>query len=177
MTSVRWLQVYVRTLQFPTPDVPEVLDVVIARRLNYLVTSIGTVCGNRRRRYKMPPKRTRAQRSGKNSNTESTTKGLENPTLTPAQIAELVATTVAQILASQPAPQPQPNLDQRAEEMRRMREELENQQAEEMRKMREELENLKKERSSVPPPPPAREVPFSIEVLEADLPQHFKYPN
>ncbi|KZV47722.1 DNA binding protein [Dorcoceras hygrometricum] len=117
---------YSRTLQFPTSDVPEVLDVMVARRLNYLVTSIGAVCGKHRRRYKMPPKRTRAQRSGENSNTESTMQGSENPTLTPAQIAELVATTVAQILASQPTPQPQPDLDQRAEEMRRMREELEN---------------------------------------------------
>ncbi|KZV30144.1 phosphofructokinase [Dorcoceras hygrometricum] len=27
------------------PDVPEVLDVVTARQLNYLATSIGTVCG------------------------------------------------------------------------------------------------------------------------------------
>ncbi|KZV45229.1 hypothetical protein F511_10006 [Dorcoceras hygrometricum] len=48
----------------PTPDVPEVLDVVTVRRLNYLATSIGAVCGKRRRRYKMPPKRTRTQRSG-----------------------------------------------------------------------------------------------------------------
>ncbi|KZV38795.1 hypothetical protein F511_19845 [Dorcoceras hygrometricum] len=93
----------------------------------------------------MPPKRTRAQRSGENRNTESTTQGSENTTLTLAQIAELVATTVAQILASQPAPQPQPNLDSRAEEMRRMREELENQRDEEMRRMREELENRQAE--------------------------------
>ncbi|KZV52573.1 DNA binding protein [Dorcoceras hygrometricum] len=116
---------YARTLQSPTPDVPEVLDVVTACRLNYLATSIGAVCGKRRRRYKMPSKRTRAQRSGENSNTESTTQGSENPTLTPAQIAELVATTVAQVLAGQPAPQPPPNLDQQVEEIRRMREELE----------------------------------------------------
>ncbi|KZV51149.1 hypothetical protein F511_06213 [Dorcoceras hygrometricum] len=46
-----------------------------------------------------------------------------------------------------------------------------------MRRMYEELENLRKEKSSAPPPPPAREVPFSDEVLEADLPQHFKYHN
>ncbi|KZV19390.1 hypothetical protein F511_04251 [Dorcoceras hygrometricum] len=65
LTSVLWLQEYARTLQSPTSDVPEVLDVVTARRLNYLATSIGAVCGKRRRRYKMPPKRARAQRSGK----------------------------------------------------------------------------------------------------------------
>ncbi|KZV16075.1 DNA-dependent protein kinase catalytic subunit (ISS) [Dorcoceras hygrometricum] len=126
----------------------------------------------------MPPKRTRTQRSGENSNTESIAQGSENPALTPAQIAELVATTVAQILAGQHAPQPPPNLDQQAEEirrmreelearqteeMRRMREELESQRAEEMKRMYEELENLRKEKSSAPPPPPAREVPFSTE--------------
>ncbi|KZV32335.1 hypothetical protein F511_22592 [Dorcoceras hygrometricum] len=88
----------------------------------------------------MPPKRTRTQRSGENSNTESTAQGSENPALTPAQIAELVATTVAQILAGQHAPQPPPNLDQQAEEIRRMREELEAQQAEEMRRMHEEFQ-------------------------------------
>ncbi|KZV23005.1 hypothetical protein F511_16756 [Dorcoceras hygrometricum] len=99
----------------------------------------------RRRRYKMPPKRTRTQRSGENSNTESTAPGSESTALTPAQIAELVATTVAQILASQHAPQPPPNLDQQAEEIRRMREELEARQAEEMRRMREELENQRAE--------------------------------
>ncbi|KZV33635.1 hypothetical protein F511_12334 [Dorcoceras hygrometricum] len=125
----------------------------------------------------MPPKRTRTQSNGENSNTESTAQGSENPALTSAQIAELVATTVAQILAGQHAPQPPPNLNQQAEEIRRMREELEARQAEEMRKMYEELENLRKEKSSAPPPPPVREVPFSDEVLEADLPQHFKYHN
>ncbi|KZV38362.1 hypothetical protein F511_16029 [Dorcoceras hygrometricum] len=66
---------YARVLKSPTSDVPEVLDVVAARRLNYLATSIGAVCGKRRRRYKMPPKRTRTQRSGENSNTESTAQG------------------------------------------------------------------------------------------------------
>ncbi|KZV58544.1 hypothetical protein F511_12371 [Dorcoceras hygrometricum] len=131
----------------------------------------------RRIRYKMPPKRTRTQRSGENSNTESTAPGSESTALTPAQIAELVATTVAQILASQHNPQPPPNLDQQAEEirrmreelearqaeeMRRMREELENKRAEEMRRMYEELENLRKEKSSAPPPPPARELGSTI---------------
>ncbi|KZV30822.1 hypothetical protein F511_37019 [Dorcoceras hygrometricum] len=140
----------------------------------------------------MPPRRTKARGTEENSNTESTTQGSENSTLTHAQIAELVATTVAQILAGQPAPQPPPNLDQQvgeirrmreeletrqAEEMRRMREELESQRVEEMRRMYEELENLRTERNSAPPPPPAREVPFSTEVLDADLPQHFKYHN
>ncbi|KZV36187.1 hypothetical protein F511_20086 [Dorcoceras hygrometricum] len=68
------------------------------------------------------------------------TQGSENPTLTPAQIAELVATTVAQILADRTESQPPPDP-----------------QAEEIRKLREELENLRKERNSAPPPPPARE--------------------
>ncbi|KZV35406.1 hypothetical protein F511_27909 [Dorcoceras hygrometricum] len=108
----------------------------------------------------MPPKRKRAQGTGETSHTESIAHGLENPPLTAAQIVELVATTVAQVLASRPDSQPPPD-----------------QQTEEIRKRREELENLRKERSSALPPPPAREVPFFDEVLDAELPQHFKYPN
>ncbi|KZV21533.1 hypothetical protein F511_14871 [Dorcoceras hygrometricum] len=108
----------------------------------------------------MLPKRTRAQGTGETSNTESTAQGSENPTLTTAQIAELVATTMAQILANQPESRQQPD-----------------QQSEEIRKLQEEIENMKRERSSAPPPPPDREVPFSSEVLAAELPQHFKFPN
>ncbi|KZV14282.1 hypothetical protein F511_43849 [Dorcoceras hygrometricum] len=108
----------------------------------------------------MPPKRTRAQGTGETSNTESTAQESENPTLTAAQIAELVATTVVQILANQLESCRQPD-----------------QQSEEIRKLQEEIESLTKERSSAPPPPPAREVPFSAEVLVAELPQHFKFPN
>ncbi|KZV45419.1 hypothetical protein F511_42386 [Dorcoceras hygrometricum] len=108
----------------------------------------------------MPPKRTRAQGTGETSNTKGIAQGSENPTLTAAQIAELVATTVAQILANQPESRPPPD-----------------QQSEKIRKLQEEIESLKRERSSAPPPPPAREVPFSAEVLAAELPQHFKFPN
>ncbi|KZV32337.1 hypothetical protein F511_22594 [Dorcoceras hygrometricum] len=82
--------------------------------------------------------------------------GSENPNLTVAQIAELVATTVAQIF-----PQSQPPPDQ---------------QSEEIRKLMKEIERLREERS-LAPLPPAREVPFSAEVLSAELSQHFKFPN
>ncbi|KZV51710.1 hypothetical protein F511_13122 [Dorcoceras hygrometricum] len=108
----------------------------------------------------MPPKRTTAQGTGETSNTESIAQGSENPTLTAAQIAELVATMVAQILANKPEPCRQSD-----------------QQSEEIRKLQEEIESLRRERSSAPPPSPAREVPFSTEVLAAKLPQHFKFPN
>ncbi|KZV48426.1 hypothetical protein F511_37767 [Dorcoceras hygrometricum] len=104
----------------------------------------------------MPPKRTRAQGTGETSHMESISQGSENPPLTAAQIVELVATTMAQVLASRP--DSQPPLDQ---------------QTEEIRKLREEIENLRKEKSSAPPSPPAREGPFSVEVLDAELPQHF----
>ncbi|KZV26877.1 hypothetical protein F511_22438 [Dorcoceras hygrometricum] len=102
----------------------------------------------------MPPKRTRTQgTTGETSRTESMTQGSENPNLTAEQIAELVATTVAQVLASRQESQPPSD-----------------QQSEEIRKLHEELEILRKERSSAPPPPSAREVPFSAEVLTAELP-------
>ncbi|KZV41753.1 hypothetical protein F511_22165 [Dorcoceras hygrometricum] len=81
----KYPQEYAHLLLSPTPDVPEVLDVVTVRRLNYLATSIGAVCGKRRRRYTMPPKRTITQSSGENSNTASTAQGSENPALTPAR--------------------------------------------------------------------------------------------
>ncbi|KZV17924.1 receptor-like protein kinase FERONIA-like [Dorcoceras hygrometricum] len=105
----------------------------------------------------MPPKRTRAQGTGETSNTEIIAQGSKNPTLTAAQIAELVATTVAQILANRPESRPQPD-----------------QQSEEIRKLQEEIESLKRERSSTPPPPPAREVHFSAEVLAAPTHQIFE---
>ncbi|KZT76917.1 hypothetical protein F511_46059 [Dorcoceras hygrometricum] len=108
----------------------------------------------------MSPKRTRAQGTGETSRTESMSQGSENPSLTAAQIAELVATTVAQILADRP--ESHPSLDQ---------------QSEEIRKLHEKIARLREERSSTPPPPSAREVLFSAEVLAAELPQHFKFPN
>ncbi|KZV58068.1 hypothetical protein F511_42441 [Dorcoceras hygrometricum] len=67
----------------------------------------------------MPPKRTRAQGTGETSNTESTAQGSENPNLTAAQIAQLVAATMEQILANRPEAHPQP--DQQAEEIRKLR--------------------------------------------------------
>ncbi|KZV55639.1 hypothetical protein F511_26803 [Dorcoceras hygrometricum] len=108
----------------------------------------------------MPPKRSRAQGTGETSNTESTAQGSENPNLTTTQIAQLVAATVEQILANQPESHPPPD-----------------RQIEEIRKLQEEIARLREERNTGPTPPPAREVPFSPEVLAAELPQHFKFPN
>ncbi|KZV58620.1 hypothetical protein F511_43695 [Dorcoceras hygrometricum] len=108
----------------------------------------------------MPPKRTRAQGTGDTSNTKRLSQGSENPSLTAAQIAQLVAATVEQILTNRHVSRPPPD-----------------QQSEEIRKLREEVARMRKERSSAPPPLPPREVPFSAEVLAAKLPQHFKFPD
>ncbi|KZV14294.1 hypothetical protein F511_43757 [Dorcoceras hygrometricum] len=108
----------------------------------------------------MSPQRTRAQGTGETSGIESMSQGSENPNLTAAQIAQLVATTVEQILANQPESHPPPD-----------------QQSDEIRKLQEEIARLREERSSGPPPIPAWEVSFSAEVLAAELPQHFKFPN
>ncbi|KZV47437.1 hypothetical protein F511_22513 [Dorcoceras hygrometricum] len=72
----------------------------------------------------MPPRRTRGRGNRETSRTENSSQILENPSLTAAQIAELVATTVAQILAERSNSNPPP--DQQAEELRRLREEIAN---------------------------------------------------
>ncbi|KZV47856.1 hypothetical protein F511_38529 [Dorcoceras hygrometricum] len=108
----------------------------------------------------MPPRRTRGRGNKETSRTENSSWSSENPSLTAAQIAELVATTVAQILAERSNSNPPPD-----------------QQAEELSKLREEIASLREERGSAPPPSPAREVPFSAEVVLAEFPQHFKFPS
>ncbi|KZV24663.1 hypothetical protein F511_35752 [Dorcoceras hygrometricum] len=70
----------------------------------------------------MPPRRNRLQETGETSRTEDISQGCENPPLTAAQIAQLVAATVEQIMASRPGANPQP--DQQAEEIRGLREEV-----------------------------------------------------
>ncbi|KZV35831.1 hypothetical protein F511_25544 [Dorcoceras hygrometricum] len=107
----------------------------------------------------MPPKRTRAQGTGETSNTESTTQGSENHNLTAAQIAELVATTVAQILTNRPESQPSPD-----------------QQSEVIRKLREEIERLREERSSAPPPQPAREAAVDRQSGPRPESRHLRQP-
>ncbi|KZV51825.1 hypothetical protein F511_11202 [Dorcoceras hygrometricum] len=107
--------------------------------LHQLASSVGNV-----EEYNMPPKRNRAQGTGETSRIESMSQGSENPNLTVAQIAELVATTVAQILANRPESHTPPD-----------------QQSEEIKKLREEVERLREERSSAHPPLPAREIPRS----------------
>ncbi|KZV46829.1 hypothetical protein F511_33135 [Dorcoceras hygrometricum] len=79
----------------------------------------------------MPPKRTRAQGTGETSNTKSMCQGSENPGLTVAQIAQLIANTVEQMLANRPESHPPPG-----------------QQDEEIRKLQEEIARLREERST-----------------------------
>ncbi|KZV49164.1 acyl-CoA dehydrogenase-related protein [Dorcoceras hygrometricum] len=57
----------------------------------------------------MPPKRSRAQGTRETSSTESMSQGSENPNLTAAQIAQLVAATVEQILENRPELHPPPD--------------------------------------------------------------------
>ncbi|KZV56009.1 hypothetical protein F511_12708 [Dorcoceras hygrometricum] len=163
MTYDLWLQAPGRRVfHSPVPDVPSSRRGGISSSaeiiwLHQLVPSVGK---RYKKEYKMPPKRTRAQGTGETSRTESMSQGSENPSLTAAQIAELIATTGAHILADRPESHPPPD-----------------QQSEEIRKLREEIARLREERSSAPPPLSAREVPFSAEVLAAELPQYFKFPN
>ncbi|KZV50472.1 hypothetical protein F511_34916 [Dorcoceras hygrometricum] len=108
----------------------------------------------------MSLRRSRLQETGETSRTENVSQGCENPPLTAAQIAQLVAATVEQILANRPEANPLPD-----------------QQTEEIRGPREEVARLREARVVETPPPTAREVPLSTEVLAAELPQHFKFPN
>ncbi|KZV23489.1 hypothetical protein F511_41878 [Dorcoceras hygrometricum] len=118
-------------------------------RLHQLASSGGTV----KKRDKRPPRRSRLQETGETSRTE-------NPPLTAAQIAQLVAATVEQILANRPKANPLPD-----------------EQADEIRGLREEVARLREARVAETPPLPARVVSFYTEVLAAELPQHFKFPN
>ncbi|KZV20162.1 hypothetical protein F511_01019 [Dorcoceras hygrometricum] len=108
----------------------------------------------------MPPRRSRLQETGETNRTENLSQGPENPNLTATQIAQLVVVTVEQILANRPDSNPPPD-----------------QQAEEIGRLQEEFAHLREERGTNPPSPNAREVPFSFEVLNVELPQHFKFPN
>ncbi|KZV52540.1 hypothetical protein F511_20751 [Dorcoceras hygrometricum] len=67
----------------------------------------------------MPPRKTRGRSNREADGTESLSQSSENPSLTAAQIAELVATTVEQILTERSNSNPPP--DQQAEEIKKMR--------------------------------------------------------
>ncbi|KZV37747.1 hypothetical protein F511_19815 [Dorcoceras hygrometricum] len=75
------------------------------------------------------------------------------------KLGSLVATTVEQVLAHMIETIP---IDP---------------QMEETRKLQDEVSRLREQRDSGPPPPPVRAVPFSTEVLVAEIPQYFKFPN
>ncbi|XP_073025057.1 uncharacterized protein [Primulina eburnea] len=82
-----------------------------------------------------------------------------------AELVRLITTTVEQVLAQRPDNNPPPGQDHEA-------------QRQEIQSLREEMERLKEERNAPPLPPLlARGIPFSAEILAAELPQNFRFPN
>ncbi|XP_073290538.1 uncharacterized protein [Primulina huaijiensis] len=87
------------------------------------------------------------------------------PTSNMAELVRLITTTVEKILAQRPDNNLPPGEDHEA-------------QRQEIQSLREEMERLREERNAPPPPPLlARGIPFSAEILAAELPQNFRFPN
>ncbi|XP_073152593.1 uncharacterized protein [Henckelia pumila] len=79
------------------------------------------------------------------------------------QMEQLVAAAVEKAMAARAANLPPPPPDQ-------------NEQLEEIKKLKEEMELLKKKQSGYLATP-ARNIPFSTEILESELPKNFKFPH
>lgn len=78
-------------------------------------------------------------------------------------LVRLIITTVEQVLDQRPGDNPQPEGNPEI-------------QTQEIQMLREDIERLREE-TNAHPPPPARGVPFSAEVLAAELPKNFRFPN
>ncbi|XP_073120239.1 uncharacterized protein [Henckelia pumila] len=79
------------------------------------------------------------------------------------QMEQLVAAAVEKAMAARAANLPPPPPDQ-------------NEQLEEIKKLKEEMELLKKKQSGYLATP-VRNIPFSAEILESELPKNFKFPH